>query len=116
VASLERLKFEVFSDIEFKMPGHWEHRGKGVASTQNELLKRWLAKDAQVADLQNANRAAVVVHDGVGLAAKRLECVNKADEPIIFITPDNKNYKSYECKLTETNIIGKIIWFSRAIS
>lgn len=57
-----------------------------------------------------------IVHDGVGLAAKRLECVNKSNESIIFITADNKNYESYECKLTDTNIIGRVLWFSRAIS
>jgi phage repressor protein C with HTH and peptisase S24 domain len=57
-----------------------------------------------------------ILHDGVGLVAKRLECVSKQNENIIFVTADNKNYKSYECKISEANIMGRVVWFSRAVS
>jgi len=57
-----------------------------------------------------------ILYDGHGLVAKRLESIKKSGESFIFITSDNKNYESYKCKLQDTNIIGKIVWFSRAVS
>lgn len=56
-----------------------------------------------------------ILYDGHGLVPKRLECIRKSGESLIFITPDNKNYESYKCKLQDTNIVGKIVWFSRAV-
>ncbi|MDA0781314.1 MAG: LexA family transcriptional regulator [Rickettsiales bacterium] len=56
-----------------------------------------------------------ILYDGLGLVVKRLESIKKSNENVIYVTADNKNYKSYECSLSELNIIGRIIWFSRAV-
>ena len=56
-----------------------------------------------------------ILYDGLGLVVKRLESIKKSNESLIRVTADNKNYKSYECSLSELNIIGRIIGFSRAV-
>jgi transcriptional regulator with XRE-family HTH domain len=123
----ENLKSSNKTKLKISFKKEWIKKNLNTDTKNVRAIK--IAGDYMSPTLQNGDIALVdiskkspnppgiyVVHDGVGLAAKRLECVNKADETIIFITPDNKNYKSYESKLAETNIIGKIIWFSRAMN
>ncbi len=54
-----------------------------------------------------------MVHDGMGLVAKRLEHVPNSDPPAVRIISDNPLYRPYECTAGEINIIGRIRWFAR---
>jgi phage repressor protein C with HTH and peptisase S24 domain len=54
-----------------------------------------------------------VLHDGMGLVAKRLEHIPNSDPPRVRIISDNPLYKPYEGSGEEVNIIGRIRWFAR---
>ena len=54
-----------------------------------------------------------VLHDGMGLVAKRLEHIPNSDPPRVRIISDNAHYSPYEGMADEVNIIGRIRWFAR---
>ena len=54
-----------------------------------------------------------VLHDGMGLVAKRLEHVPMSDPPRVRIISDNQRYTPYECTADEINIIGRVRWYGR---
>ncbi|MCC6002281.1 MAG: LexA family transcriptional regulator [Pararhodobacter sp.] len=54
-----------------------------------------------------------VLHDGMGLVAKRLEHVPMSDPPRVRIISDNDRYTPYECTAEEVNIIGRVRWYGR---
>ncbi len=56
-----------------------------------------------------------VLHDGMGLVAKRIEHIPASDPPRIRVTSDNPNYAPYECLMDEVNIIGRIRWYGRKV-
>lgn len=56
-----------------------------------------------------------VLHDGMGLVAKRLEHVPMSDPPRVRIISDNRQYSPYECTAGEVNIIGRVRWYGREI-
>jgi len=56
-----------------------------------------------------------VLHDGMGLVAKRLEHIPNRDPPRVRIISDNPLYSPYEGTAEEINIIGRIRWFAREI-
>jgi phage repressor protein C with HTH and peptisase S24 domain len=56
-----------------------------------------------------------VLHDGMGLVAKRLEHIPNSDPPRVKIVSDNDRYAPYERLVDEMNIIGRIRWFAREI-
>lgn len=56
-----------------------------------------------------------VLHDGMGLVAKRLEHIPNSDPPRVRIVSDNATYSPYERLTEETNIVGRIRWFAREI-
>lgn len=56
-----------------------------------------------------------VLHDGIGLVAKRLEHIPNSDPPRVRIVSDNSIYAPYEGTAEEVNIIGRIRWFAREI-
>jgi phage repressor protein C with HTH and peptisase S24 domain len=56
-----------------------------------------------------------VLHDGMGLVAKRLEHIPMSDPPRVRIISDNPFYSPYEGTAEEVNIIGRIRWFAREI-
>ena len=56
-----------------------------------------------------------VLHDGMGLVAKRLEHVPMSDPPRLRIISDNARYTPYECTAEEINVIGRIRWFAREL-
>jgi len=56
-----------------------------------------------------------VLHDGMGLVAKRLEHIPNSDPPSVRVISDNQYYNPYERSAEEINIIGRICWFSREI-
>jgi phage repressor protein C with HTH and peptisase S24 domain len=56
-----------------------------------------------------------VLHDGMGLVAKRLEHVAMSDPPRLRIISDNDRYTPYECTAEEVNIIGRVRWYGRTL-
>jgi phage repressor protein C with HTH and peptisase S24 domain len=56
-----------------------------------------------------------VLHDGMGLVAKRLEYIPNSDPPRVKIVSDNDRYAPYERLIEEMNIVGRIRWFAREI-
>lgn len=56
-----------------------------------------------------------VLHDGMGLVAKRLEYIPNSDPPRIRIISDNPLYSPYEGLAEEINTVGRIRWFAREI-
>ena len=56
-----------------------------------------------------------VLHDGMGLMAKRIEHIPSSEPPRISVTSDNPNYSPYECLLDEVNIVGRIRWYGRVV-
>ena len=56
-----------------------------------------------------------VLHDGMGLVAKRLDHIPNTDPPRVRLISDNPLYSPYEGTAEEVNIIGRIRWFAREI-
>ena len=56
-----------------------------------------------------------VLHDGLGLVAKRLEHVPMSDPPRVRIISDNPHYTPYECTADEVNIVGRVRWYGREV-
>jgi phage repressor protein C with HTH and peptisase S24 domain len=56
-----------------------------------------------------------VLHDGMGLVAKRLEHVPMSDPPRVRIISDNGRYTPYDCTADEINIIGRVRWYGREL-
>ena len=56
-----------------------------------------------------------VLHDGVGLVAKRLEPVPGTDPARVRIISDNRLYSPYEGVAGEINIVGRVRWFAREV-
>lgn len=56
-----------------------------------------------------------VLHDGMGLVAKRLEHVPNSEPPRVRIISDNPLYAPYEGIADEINIVGRIRWFAREL-
>lgn len=56
-----------------------------------------------------------VLHDGMGLVAKRLEHVPNSEPPRVRIISDNPLYAPYEGIADEINVVGRIRWFAREI-
>ena len=56
-----------------------------------------------------------MLHDGMGLVAKRLEHVPSSDPPRVRIISDNLLYAPYEGIADEINIVGRIRWFAREL-
>ena len=54
-----------------------------------------------------------VLHDGIGLVAKRLDHIPNSEPPRVRILPDNPLYAPYDGTPEEVNIIGRIRWFAR---
>lgn len=56
-----------------------------------------------------------VLHDGMGLVAKRLEHKPNSTPPKIRILSDTPLYIPYERSIDEIRIIGRIRWFAREL-
>jgi phage repressor protein C with HTH and peptisase S24 domain len=56
-----------------------------------------------------------VLHDGMGLVAKRLEHIPNSDPSAVRVISDNGLYSPYERTAEEINIIGRIRWFAREL-
>ncbi len=56
-----------------------------------------------------------VLHDGMGLVAKRVEIVPRSEPLRLRIVSDNTRYAAYDVTVDEANIVGRIRWFCREL-
>ena len=56
-----------------------------------------------------------VLHDGMGLVAKRVEIVPRSEPLRLRIVSDNSRYAAYDVTVDEANIVGRIRWFCREL-
>ncbi len=62
-----------------------------------------------VADKRPTPPGTFLLHDGLGLVAKRVEYIDGSDPPTIRISSTNQAYKTYERTLSEARILGRIV-------
>jgi phage repressor protein C with HTH and peptisase S24 domain len=56
-----------------------------------------------------------VLHDGMGVVARRLEHVPMSDPPRVRIISDSGRYTPYDCTADKINIIGRVRWYGREL-
>lgn len=57
-----------------------------------------------------------VLFDGIGLVVKRLELIHQSDRRSeVQILSDNPQYAPYTSTLDDIRIIGRVVWFARAL-
>lgn len=62
-----------------------------------------------VADRQPTPPGTFIIHDGLGLVAKRVEHIDHSDPPTIRISSTNPAYGPYERTLDEAQIMGRVV-------
>lgn len=62
-----------------------------------------------IADRHPTPPGTFIIHDGLGLVAKRVEHIDGSDPPTIRITSTNKAYRAYERTLDEAHIMGRVV-------
>lgn len=53
--------------------------------------------------------------DGFGVVVKRLEPAPNSDPPRVVVSSDNRLHAPYERTAEEINIIGRVVWYCRAV-
>ena len=56
-----------------------------------------------------------ILDDGVGLVAKRIEIIPNTTPQMLRISSENSAYSSYQRRIDEVHIIGRVIWFARRL-
>lgn len=57
-----------------------------------------------------------VLYDGYGLVVKRVEMLpSSGGAPTLSIKSDNSQYSPYERSLSDTRILGRVVWFAREL-
>lgn len=62
-----------------------------------------------IADRSPTPPGIFIVHDGLGLVAKRVHYLPDSDPPAIRITSNNERYPDYERSLDEAHVLGRIV-------
>ncbi len=50
-----------------------------------------------------------IIHDGLGLVAKRIEFIDHSDPPTIRVMSNNPGYEPYERALVDAHILGRVV-------
>lgn len=66
-------------------------------------------------DSNPANGGIFAIHDSDTLVVKRVEKIPATDPPRLKLISDNKNHGAYEVLASDTNIIGRVVWYARRI-
>ena len=56
-----------------------------------------------------------ILDDGVALVAKRIEIIPSTTPQILRISSENLTYSSYQRRIDEVHIIGRVVWFARRL-
>ena len=68
-----------------------------------------------IADTSPSPPGIFVLHDGVGMMAKRIELIPEAAPGQIRISPANTQYSAYQRHLDDIRIIGRVVWYGRSL-
>ncbi len=68
------------------------------------------------ADIQPSPPGIFILHDGIGIMAKRLEIVPQGEPALIRISSANPQYSAYQRPINDITILGRVVWFGRALS
>lgn len=66
-------------------------------------------------DKNPANGGIFAIHDSDALVVKRVEKIPTTEPAKLKLISDNKNHGSYEVLASDTNIIGRVVWYARRI-
>ncbi len=66
-------------------------------------------------DRNPANGGIFAIHDSDALVVKRVEKIPATDPTMFKLISDNKNHGSYEVLASDTNIVGRVVWYARRI-
>lgn len=98
---------------------HCRPSGLRLLSVRGDSMEpTLLARDVIMIDTQQrapTPAGIFVLDDGLGLVAKRLEHIPNSDPPVARIISDNERYETYERTADEIHIVGRVVWFSRAM-
>lgn len=75
-------------------------------------------KDLVLIDLSKKNPSPsglFAIAELLAITIKRVESVVSDGVPLIKLHSDNDNYSSYEQKIEDIHILGRVVWFSREI-
>ena len=56
-----------------------------------------------------------ILDDGVGLVAKRIEIIPSTTPQMLRISSKNLSYSSYQRRIDEVHIVGRVVWFARRL-
>ncbi|MGB1895397.1 MAG: S24 family peptidase [Candidatus Puniceispirillaceae bacterium] len=68
-----------------------------------------------IADTTPSPPGIFVLHDGLGIMAKRIELIPEAAPGQIRISPANTQYFAYQRHLDDIRIIGRVVWYGRSL-
>ena len=54
----------------------------------------------------------LILDNGVGLVAKRIEIIPSTTPQMLRISLENSAYSSYQRRIDEVHIIGRVVWFA----
>ena len=57
----------------------------------------------------------LILDDGVGLVAKRIEIIPSTTPQMLRISSENSAYSSYQRRIDEVHIIGRVVWFANRL-
>ena len=56
-----------------------------------------------------------ILDDGVGLVTRRIEIIPSTTPQMLRISAKNLAYSSYQWRIDEVYIIGRVVWFARRL-
>ncbi len=56
-----------------------------------------------------------ILDDGVGLVAKRIKIIPSTTPQMLRISSENLACSSYQRRIDEVHIIGRVVWFERRL-
>ena len=56
-----------------------------------------------------------ILDDGVGFVAKRIKIISSTTPQMLCILSENSAYSSYQRRIDEVHIIGRVVWFARRL-
>jgi len=66
-------------------------------------------------DRNPANGGIFAIHDSDTMVVKRVEKIPTSEPAKLKLISDNKNHGTYEVLASDTNIIGRVVWYARRI-
>ncbi|MGN7661018.1 MAG: ECH_1013 family putative transcriptional regulator [Anaplasma sp.] len=55
------------------------------------------------------------IRDSMGILIRRLEYIRGSQNIMLHVVCDNKKYSSYECRVDDIKVLGRVVWYARAL-